>query len=108
MRDPYAVLQPLLDGSGDALVKSRHATLEAAMDEQRSLARSYGWAFAEVRELKRDATVGARISMRSHRLSYTSRNALLAAGMATCGHCDEPVAEGESMHVVCRATAEGE
>lgn len=108
MREQFGVLRPSLNVSDEALVLSVHDTLDEAMVEQRSQARSYGWAYCEVRELKAEVIVGDFISRRTHLSRDLKRRLELAAGMATCGHCGEGVAEGESMHVVCRATSQGE
>ena len=108
MRDAYAVLRPSLNVSDEALVLSTHATLDAAMQEQRTQAKRYGWAYCEARKAKAPLVVGTFVSRRTHLVRDVAERNALTAGSATCGHCEQDVAEGESMHAVCRATSQGE
>lgn len=104
----YAVLRPSLNVSDEALVLSTHDTLDEAMAEQRSQARRYGWAYCEARKLKAAVVVGTFVSRRTHLVRNTALRNALTAGVATCGHCEQDVGEGESTHAVCRATQRGE
>ena len=108
MSGAYAVLRPSLNVSDEALVLSLHDTLDAAMAEQRSQAKSYGWAYCEARKAKAPLTVGTFVSRRTHLVRDVGLRNALTAGVATCGHCEGEVGEGESMHAVCRATSQGE
>ena len=98
------MLRPSLNVSDEALVLSVHDTLDQAMQEQRAQAKRYGWAYCEARKAKAPLTVGTFVSRRTHLVRDTALRNALAAGCATCGHCEQDVAEGESMHAVCRAT----
>jgi hypothetical protein len=78
--DAYAVLRPSLNVSDEALVLSTHDTLDAAMQEQRTQAARYGWAYCETRKAKAPLTIGTFVSRRTHLIRDMFERSALTAG----------------------------
>lgn len=62
----FAVLRPSMTNSDEALVLSKHGTLEEAMAAQKVESQRYGWAYCEARALKTKAEAGTFISRHTH------------------------------------------